>query len=171
MYTTAFVKEMEAVPQEVVDLINEIEVPQNLMGYNLILVSVSKILREPEFGQKITKNLYPWLGRLVEDSDKAVANRIKHAVEVTIDRMPAIKQATMFGAAIDPRTGNITNSKFLFALANAISRKQKQTAHMSGEYPNKMYTMREKMLNDLLAEQNEVFRWELQKYRNNGGRF
>lgn len=175
MYTSAFVKELEQVPQEVFDLTLKIGMPQGLLGYNLSVIAVAKIMREPMYGMNITSQLYPWLGELVQASSSAIERRIRHAVEATITKLPFDVQAEIFGANIDARTGSISNANFLCLLANTAKRtmmesRADQSAMMS-VYPNDMYALRERLINNMLAEKDTMFEHMLNLYRLNGGMY
>ena len=174
MYTSEFTKELEQAPQEVVDLLLEIGVPQNLMGYHMIVVAVSKIMREPSWGNDLTRCLYPWLGALAQITASAAERRMRSAIETTVAKMPMHAQLKVFGATINADTGTIATGSFLCLLANTVRRQlmsKPETAMSVCPYPKDMQALRERLINDMLAERDSMFGHMLDLYRLNGGKY
>lgn len=109
--------------QDIINLVNELGIPQHLKGYNYIIYSVHTLmshLNDPDYG--ITKGLYPTVGAIFNSTGSRVERAIRHAIDhlFLVGDWELIQE--YFGNSINSSKGKLTNSQFLYALAYKVHR-------------------------------------------------
>lgn len=109
----------------IADLLKEIGVPCNLLGYKVIIDAVLLCLHDGDYLQSITKRLYPDLAIIHNTTASRVERRIRHAIEAAFDKCDIATIKSMFGNRIDIRSGKVTNGEFIAACMYRVRRRLK----------------------------------------------
>ena len=111
------------VENTIADLAVELGVPGHIKGHRYIITAVRILIENPDAIDAITKELYPGVAKEHNTTSSRVERAIRHAIEITWDRIDMDVLARYFGCTISPDKGKPTNSEFLSRVANIIRRR------------------------------------------------
>lgn len=105
------------------DLLVELGVPSNLLGYGYLACAIRIVTDMPAVIKEITKVLYPAVGKQCGTTDTRVKRGIRHAIEVCWDRIDFDLAAKLFGNTVNPIKGRPTNGEFISLCAQIVRRR------------------------------------------------
>lgn len=104
----------------IIHKLRNIGVPANIKGYDYIKEAVGLVLEDPNLLGYITKGLYPAVAKEYETTYSRVEKDIRHAIEVTFDRIDHDTVRECFGNSYSPLKGKPTNSEFIATVAELV---------------------------------------------------
>lgn len=109
-------KENDFITGQIQELLFEIGIPANLMGFTYIVTALQIALLNREYIYRMTKILYAEVAKQYEASPASVERCIKYAITVgwTCGNAECIEQ--IFKHSINPARGVPTNSQFITRL-------------------------------------------------------
>ena len=113
---------MDELDRKIYTLLKRIGVPADIDGYDYIFHAIRILVDNGYRSIPITKpgGLYDQIAARYKTMPLRVERSIRHAVELTFDRIPYTVSEQVFGATIDPMKGKLTNSDFIRQLALEI---------------------------------------------------
>lgn len=103
------------------ELLNNLGIRCNLLGYNYILDALKMVRKDPEALKNITKELYPELARTYKTQSCNIERAIRHAIEHAWNRGNVELKNEIFGYTIHPDKGRPSNGEFLAAVAHYLN--------------------------------------------------
>lgn len=97
----------------------EIGMPTHLLGFQYSHDALKLQMEDKAYQHKIIA-LYDRVATMNNTTGSRVEKAIRHAVEVSFDRIPVDTMVDIFGASVSPGKGKPTNSEFLSAMALSI---------------------------------------------------
>ncbi|MDD2959089.1 MAG: sporulation initiation factor Spo0A C-terminal domain-containing protein [Lachnospiraceae bacterium] len=110
----------EDVKSEEKELLNNLGIRCNLLGYNYILDALKMIRENPDSLRNITKELYPELAQIYKTQPCNIERAIRHAIEHAWNIGNIDLKNKIFGYTVSPEKGRPTNGEFLAALAHYL---------------------------------------------------
>ena len=120
MTPEAETKKKKSLQRQISDLLLEIGVPDNLLGYKYITRAVELIYNDDSYANNIYDGLYSAIAAEFGTTAGRVERAIRHAVESAWDRGDMAFLEEIFGNTISLGKGKPTNSQFLTRAANII---------------------------------------------------
>lgn len=106
--------------KKIINTLNSLGVPSNMIGYECLKEGVEVLLINPEAIRKVTKNLYPVVAANLGTTPSRAERAMRHAIETTFNRSDMELLQEWFGPCVSPDTGKLTNSEFLSLTAEKI---------------------------------------------------
>lgn len=103
------------------EILNNLGIRCNLLGYNYILDALHIIKESPDTLKNITKELYPELARLHKTQPCNIERAIRHAIEHAWNIGNVELKNKIFGYTISPEKGRPSNGEFLAAVAHYLN--------------------------------------------------
>lgn len=113
-------KEQHSLEQHVTDILHEIGVPANLIGYRYLRYAIILVVNDASYADMITKALYPTIAKKFDTTPSRVERALRHAIEVAWDRGDADVVNGYFGNTVSGMKGKPTNSEFIALIADNI---------------------------------------------------
>lgn len=104
----------------IINCLNKFGVPANLLGYEYLKSALKLALTDPTAIHSMTKYLYPTVAKDFGTTRNRVEWSIRHAVEVSFNRLSACTIEDTFGMCIPVEKGKVTNREFIAILAEKI---------------------------------------------------
>ena len=104
--------------QKIYDILNELGVPFGVLGRQYIVRAVAIIFQNGRMA--MTKELYPQLAAEFETTSARAERAIRHAIERVFDSGNVAAIGKYFGANVDYRKGKLTNTDFIYGLAEYL---------------------------------------------------
>ncbi len=104
--------------QKIYEILNELGVPFSVLGRQYIVRAVVLVFQNGRMA--MTKELYPQLADEFKTRSVRVERAIRHAIERVFDSGNVAAVAKYFGANVDYRTGKLTNTDFIYGLAEYL---------------------------------------------------
>ena len=120
-------KAEESIPENVPELgrekelLNNLGIRCNLLGYNYILDALKMIRKNQDSLKNITKELYPELGRMYKTQPCNIERAIRHAIEHAWNMGNVELKNDIFGYTVNPEKGRPSNGEFLAAIAHYLN--------------------------------------------------
>ena len=116
----------EIIPAETVlskekEILNNLGIRCNLLGYNYILDALKMIQESPDSLKNITKELYPELARKYKTQPCNIERAIRHAIEHAWNMGNMELKNRIFGYTVNPEKGRPSNGEFLAAVAHYLN--------------------------------------------------
>ncbi len=102
------------------EILNNLGIRCNLLGYNYILDALRMIREKPDILKNITKELYPDLARSYRTQACNIERAIRHAIEHAWNAGNVELKNRIFGYTINPEKGRPSNGEFLAAVAHYL---------------------------------------------------
>lgn len=102
------------------EILNNLGIRCNLLGYNYILDALKMIKGSPDSLKNITKELYPELARLHKTQPCNIERAIRHAIEHAWNIGNVELKNRIFGYTVNPEKGRPSNGEFLAAVAHYL---------------------------------------------------
>lgn len=113
-------KKKKSVQRQISDLLLEIGVSDNLLGYKYITRAVELLYNDDSYANNIFYSLYSAIATEFGTTASRVERGIRHALETAWDRGDMAFLEEIFGNTISLGKGKPTNSQFLTRAANII---------------------------------------------------
>ena len=108
------------------DLLKEVGVPVKPLGHGYIVCAIKLVISDRTYIRNITTRLYPDVAAQYGTTASRVERNIRRAVEVAFDRCDYEILYNRFGSTPSFNKGKLTNSEFIAACVDEISRRAKK---------------------------------------------
>lgn len=105
------------------DILRDIGIPANVLGYEYLREAVIAAITNRKDAMQTTKWLYPTVAKKFDTTGPRVERAMRHAVEVAFDRANYDALVRYFGNTVNAKTGRLTNTEFIFGIADYIKLK------------------------------------------------
>lgn len=100
------------------NVMKELGVPANLLGHEYIITAVALCAKDRGYIRAITKKLYPEIATCYDTTPSRVERAIRHAIEVSFNRIPLDCVDKVFGCSVDPNKGKPANGQYIAAITD-----------------------------------------------------
>lgn len=112
---------------KIYDTLDELGVPAHVLGYEYSAAGIQYILDHKGEHPAMTKELYPKVAETFSTTAARYERAVRHAIEIVFDRTCNLGVINKyFSNSINPEKGKVTNSHFLYTIANYIDRAAKE---------------------------------------------
>lgn len=101
-----------------------IGIPAHIKGYQFLREAVKMVIANPDIINRITKELYPGIGRHFNTTASKVERAIRHAIEVAWSRGRIDTLNRAFGCKVASKEDKPTNGEFIAMIADKLSMEQ-----------------------------------------------
>lgn len=98
-----------------------IGIPAHIKGYQFLREAVKMVIDNPDVINRITKELYPGIGRRFNTTASKVERAIRHAIEVAWSRGRIDTLNRAFGCKVASKEDKPTNGEFVAMIADKLS--------------------------------------------------
>lgn len=106
------------------DVLTELGMPSNLLGYRFSTIGLTLMVYDPSLGYHITTKLYPMIAaRFAGTTADRVERGIRSAIEVVWDNGDPDDLDEYFGRSVSYYKGRPTNGAFLARMSDLLRRK------------------------------------------------
>lgn len=98
-----------------------IGIPAHIKGYQFLREAVKMVIENPDVINRITKELYPGIGRHFNTTASKVERAIRHAIEVAWSRGRIETLNRAFGCKVASKEDKPTNGEFVAMIADKLS--------------------------------------------------
>ena len=109
-----------SIDEKLASLFLTIGIPAHIKGYQFLRTAVKMVVDNPDMINRITKELYPSIGKCYNTSASKVERAIRHAIEVAWDRGDLDTLQRFFGYTVSNTKGKPTNSEFIALIADKL---------------------------------------------------
>jgi len=102
-----------------------IGIPAHIKGYQFLREAVKMVIDNPDIINRITKELYPGIGKRFNTSASKVERAIRHAIEVAWNRGRIESLNTTFGCKVCTKEDKPTNGEFIAMIADKLGMEQR----------------------------------------------
>ncbi len=102
-----------------------IGIPAHIKGYQFLREAVKMVVENPDIINRITKELYPGIGRRFNTTASKVERAIRHAIEVAWSRGRIDTLNKAFGCQVALREDKPTNGEFIAMIADKLALEQR----------------------------------------------
>ena len=102
-----------------------IGIPAHIKGYAFLREAVKMVVENPDIINRITKELYPGIGKRFNTSASKVERAIRHAIEVAWSRGRVETLNKIFGCRVATKEEKPTNGELIAMLADKLSMDQR----------------------------------------------
>lgn len=120
MIRTPRIEVNQDIMKMILDDLSYAGVPGNIRGYEYLKVGIGLLLEEPTLQYSITRELYPTIAEICNTTRSRVERSIRHAVELSFDRITPDVYYKIWGCTINQYRGKATNSEFMAKIAERI---------------------------------------------------
>lgn len=110
----------------ITNLLLELGIPTNLLGFSYIVYIVKLALKNPDFNYRVSKDLYIEVAQHFGTSQCCVERCIRHAIMTGWVYGNPERKEQIFKNSINPKKGVPTNSQFISSVCLYSSRKASQ---------------------------------------------
>ncbi len=119
--STTSVSEKFRMEDRVIEILNHIGMPSNLLGYQYVRCAILMALQDEKVLRSVTKGLYQEIANVYNTKASSVERAIRTAICVTWDRGNFEAQTSIFGYVIKDSKGKPTNSEFIAEIVHTVS--------------------------------------------------
>ena len=101
------------------NVVKELGVPANILGYRYIIYSILIIMEHPDERLSLVHEIYPDVAKKYKTTPTRVERAIRHAIEVSYSRGTQSLKEIIFGYTI-AKKGKPTNGEFIYALVEFL---------------------------------------------------
>ncbi len=98
-----------------------IGIPAHIKGYSFLREAVKMVMEQPDVINRITKELYPGIGKRFDTTASKVERAIRHAIEVAWSRGRIETLNRAFGCKVCTKEDKPTNGEFIAMIADKLS--------------------------------------------------
>lgn len=106
-----------SIDEKLASLFLTIGIPAHIKGYQFLRTAVKMVVDNPDMINRITKELYPSIGKCYNTSASKVERAIRHAIEVAWSRGRIDTLNKAFGCRVATKEDKPTNGEFIAMLA------------------------------------------------------
>ena len=110
----------QTLDEKITSVFLSIGIPAHIKGYQYLREAIRMVYSEPELINRITKALYPGIGKTFSTSSSKVERAIRHAIEVAWDRGDVEVLNSYFGYTVHNDRGKPTNSEFIAMISDKL---------------------------------------------------
>ena len=110
----------EHLETDITKMLHELGIPAHIKGYQYLRDAISRVVRDREMMEAVTKILYPEIAKKNYTSSSRVERAIRHAIEVAWGRGSLEVIDELFGYTISTGKGYPSNSEFSALIADKI---------------------------------------------------
>ena len=114
--------------EKLASLFLTIGIPAHIKGYQFLREAVKMVVENPDLINRITKELYPGIGRRFNTSASKVERAIRHAIEVAWSRGRIETLNKAFGCRVATREDKPTNGEFIAMIADKMALEQRSVS-------------------------------------------
>jgi len=114
-----------SIDEKLASLFLTIGIPAHIKGYQFLRYAVKMVVEDPDIINRITKELYPGIGKHFGTSASKVERAIRHAIEVAWSRGRIETLNKAFGCRVATKEDKPTNGEFIAMLADKLSLEQR----------------------------------------------
>ncbi len=114
-----------SIDEKLASLFLTIGIPAHIKGYQFLREAVKMVVENPDIINRITKELYPGIGKRFNTSASKVERAIRHAIEVAWSRGRIDTLNKAFGCKVATREDKPTNGEFIAMIADKLSLEQR----------------------------------------------
>lgn len=108
------------------ELLTELGTPGHIKGHRYMVTALRMIVDDPTVLDVVTSELYPGVAVVHNTTGPRVERAIRHAIEITWDRIDPDDMRRYFGNTVSPEKGKPTNSEFLSRVGNIVRQRAKE---------------------------------------------
>lgn len=101
----------------------DVGVPSNLVGHKYLMTAIEFCTAYVDNHPPITKVIYPEVAKRYNTTATRVERGIRHAIDVAWNRTSVSTLTKYFGNTTNPTSYKLSNSEFIWRLANVANRK------------------------------------------------
>ena len=113
------------IEEKLAGLFLTIGIPAHIKGYQYLREAVKMVIENPDVINRITKELYPGIGRRFATTASKVERAIRHAIEVAWSRGRIDTLNRAFGCKVATREDKPTNGEFIAMIADKLALEQR----------------------------------------------
>ncbi len=113
------------VDEKLASLFLTIGIPAHIKGYSFLREAVKMVIENPDIINRITKELYPGIGKRFNTSASKVERAIRHAIEVAWSRGRIDTLNKAFGCRVATKEDKPTNGEFIAMIADKMAMEQR----------------------------------------------
>ena len=117
-----------SIDEKLASLFLTIGIPAHIKGYAFLREAVKMVVDCPDMINRITKELYPGIGKRFNTSASKVERAIRHAIEVAWSRGRIDTLNKVFGCRVATREDKPTNGEFIAMIADKMSLEQRSAS-------------------------------------------
>ena len=114
-----------SVDEKLASLFLTIGIPAHIKGYAFLREAVKMVIENPDVINRITKELYPGIGKRFNTSASKVERAIRHAIEVAWSRGRIDTLNKAFGCRVATKEDKPTNGEFIAMIADKLALEQR----------------------------------------------
>ena len=114
--------------EKLASLFLTIGIPVHIKGYAFLREAVKMVVDCPDMINRITKELYPGIGKRFNTSASKVERAIRHAIEVAWSRGRIDTLNKVFGCRVATREDKPTNGEFIAMIADKMALEQRSAS-------------------------------------------
>ena len=127
-FRTAAIGTAPSIDERLSNLFLTIGIPAHIKGYAFLREAVKMVVENPDIINRITKELYPGIGKRFNTSASKVERAIRHAIEVAWSRGRIDTLNKAFGCKVATREDKPTNGEFIAMLADKLALEQSKVS-------------------------------------------
>ena len=113
-------RKTNSLDEKISNIFITIGIPPHIKGYQYLREGIKMAVEDPAIINKVTKELYPQIGKKFETSASKVERAIRHAIEVAWNRGRTDAISSIFGAKVYIGNERPTNSEFIALVADKL---------------------------------------------------
>lgn len=117
-----------SIDEKLASLFLTLGIPAHIKGYQFLRTAVKMVVDNPDVINRITKELYPSIGKCYNTSASKVERAIRHAIEVAWSRGRIDTLNKAFGCRVATKEDKPTNGEFIAMLADKLSLEQRSAS-------------------------------------------
>ncbi len=114
-----------SIDEKLASLFLTIGIPAHIKGYSFLREAVKMVIENPDVINRITKELYPGIGKHFNTSASKVERAIRHAIEVAWSRGRIDTLNKAFGCRVATKEDKPTNGEFIAMIADKLALEQR----------------------------------------------
>lgn len=118
-------KNMDVVPESVVDELLKIGVPVNVDGFPYLATTLTLVVRDPSKVNSMVKGLYTEVAEMYESTPSRVNKAISSAIRSSWSKGNIKYQHQLFGSSVSSITGSPTNLEFIMRVSDNLRKLEK----------------------------------------------
>ena len=111
----------QSMEEKLSSLFLTIGIPAHIKGYVFLREAIKMVVEQPDLINRITKELYPGIGKRFETTASKVERAIRHAIEVAWSRGRIETLNSAFGYEVCSKEDKPTNGEFIALIADKFS--------------------------------------------------
>ncbi len=114
-------RQSQSLDERLSSLFLTIGIPAHIKGYSFLREAVKMVVEQPDIINRITKELYPGIGKRFDTTASKVERAIRHAIEVAWSRGRIETLNRAFGCKVCTKEDKPTNGEFIAMIADKLS--------------------------------------------------